>query len=50
MIVPKLVETDTTALDIGCEGGFLTAKLRDEGLSMTGIDIDQDWIKTAKHS
>jgi SAM-dependent methyltransferase len=48
MIVPHLPETDETALDIGCASGFFAARLADEGLSTTGIDVDRDRIETAR--
>jgi SAM-dependent methyltransferase len=50
MIAPTLAATDETALDIGCASGFFTAKLADEGLSVTGIDVDEGRIETAKRT
>ncbi|WP_331233233.1 methyltransferase [Natronorarus salvus] len=50
MMAPKLAETDETAVDIGCASGFFTAKLGNEGLTVTGIDVDRERIETAKRT
>ena len=49
MISQGMKQGKSKLLDIGCGGGFLSNSLIKKGVQVTGIDISEDAINTAKH-
>lgn len=47
-IIPKLIEENSTVLDVGCNAGYLAQQLLAKNVITDGVDIDEDALKQAK--
>jgi 2-polyprenyl-3-methyl-5-hydroxy-6-metoxy-1,4-benzoquinol methylase len=45
-----LVEPNSRVLEIGCANGFMSAKMKEKGCVVTGVELDSDFAKKAKEN